>query len=98
MTGYLISKKALADLRNIWNYTVDAWSEGQADVYFKHLIQAFEYIACNPTSSGHSYEDVKKGILGYHMGKHVIFYRILKSGTVRIVRVLHERMDYKRHF
>ena len=97
MTGYLISKKALADLRYIWNYTFDTWSEDQADVYYKHLIQAFEYIAHSPETSGHSYENVKKGILGCHTGSHVVFYRIMKNGRVRIVRVLHERMDFKRH-
>ena len=28
---------------------------------------------------------------------HVLFYRVLKSGLVEIVRVLHERMEPSRH-
>ena len=97
MGDYILSKKALADLRSIWNYTVETWSEEQADIYYRNLIQAFETIADRPDSAGHSYEDVRSGYRGCHSGKHIIFYRVLKNGKVRIVRILHERMDFVRH-
>jgi plasmid stabilization system protein ParE len=34
----------------------------------------------------------------FHEGKHVIFYRVSKQGTVEIIRVLHERMLPDLHF
>ena len=97
MVDYILSKKALADLRSIWLYTVETWSEEQADIYYQNLVQAFETIAKSPESAGHSYEEVRSGYRGCHTGRHIIFYRVLKNGKVRIVRILHERMDYGRH-
>lgn len=97
MADYILSQKALSDLRSIWNYTVETWSEEQADSYYQNLVQAFETIAKRPESAGHSYEDVRCGYRGCHSGKHIIFYRVLRNGKVRIVRILHERMDFGRH-
>lgn len=96
MADYILSKKALSDLRSIWNYTVETWSEEQADIYYQNLVQSFELIAKRPDSAGHSYENVRSGYRGCHSGRHIIFYRILKDGKVRIVRILHERMDFGR--
>lgn len=31
-------------------------------------------------------------------GRHIIFYKILKNGKVRILRILHDSMDFGRHF
>ena len=28
---------------------------------------------------------------------HLIFYRVLKNEKVKIIRILHERMDFGRH-
>lgn len=54
MADYILSKKALSDLRSIWNYTVETWSEEQADSYYQNLVQAFQTIAERPESAGHS--------------------------------------------
>lgn len=97
MDKYILSKKAQEDLVKIWSYTVETWSEKQADVYFQNLVLAFENIASKPTTIGRSYEDVKAGYRGLHCGRHIVFYRILKNGKVRVIRVLHERMDFGKH-
>ena len=96
MANYILSKKAQEDLRKIWYYTVDTWSEKQADIYFHNLIQSFESIADDPNSVGRSYEEVRAGYRGLRSGRHIVFYRILKNGKARIIRILHERMDYVR--
>lgn len=96
MANYILSKKAQEDLRKIWYYTVETWSEKQADTYFHSLIQSFESIADGPYSAGRSYEEVRAGYRGLRSGRHIIFYRILKNGKARIIRILHERMDYVR--
>ena len=97
MAKYILSKKAQEDLRKIWYYTVDTWSEKQADIYFHSLIQSFESIADDPYSVGRSYEEVRVGYRGLRSGRHIIFYRILKNGNARIIRILHERMHFGRH-
>ena len=97
MAGYILSEKALDDLRKIWNYTLETWSEEQADAYYHGLIASFEYIANHPNLVGHSYEEVREGYRGLHSGRHIIFYRVMDNGKVRIIRILHERMDFGRH-
>lgn len=97
MANYILSKKAQEDLRKIWYYTVDTWSEKQADIYFHNLIQSFESIADDPNSVGRSYEEVRAGYRGLRSERHIIFYRVLKNGKARIIRIFHERMDFERH-
>ncbi len=99
MADYILSKKAQDDLRKIWHYTAETWSERQADIYFQELIQSLNLIAHDPNSVGRSYEEIRANYRyrGFHSGRHIIFYRILQNGKVRIVRILHERMDFKKH-
>lgn len=48
MAKYSLTQKALEDLYKIWDYTVDAWSESQADKYYSELVSPFKRIAENP--------------------------------------------------
>lgn len=48
MAKYDISREAAEDLYNIWEYTVDTWSEDQADKYYAILDSAFAEIAKAP--------------------------------------------------
>ena len=97
MADYILSKKASEDLIKIWYYTMNTWSEEQADIYFQNFIQSFEYIANSPDSVGRSYDYVRTCYRGFRSGKHIIFYRTLKNRKIRIIRILHERMDFERH-
>jgi len=97
MADYILSKKAQDDLRKIWYYTVETWSEKQADIYFHDLIQSLNLIAIDPNAVERSYEEVREGYRGFRSGRHILFYRILKNGKARIIRILHERMDFGRH-
>ena len=36
--SYSISRKAIEDLENIWLYTLEKWSEKQADRYYGLII------------------------------------------------------------
>lgn len=94
MAKYVLTNKAVEDLTRIWDYTYEAWSENQADKYYELIISAFEEIAERP-ALGKSYEKISKNILGFKVGKHIVFYRTLALKEVEIVRVLHERMDLK---
>ena len=48
MARYDITKEATEDLYTIWEYTVDTWSENQADKYYAILEAAFDDIATSP--------------------------------------------------
>ena len=94
MPGYKLTHKAVEDLTVIWNYTVEKWSEKQADKYYRLLIDNFDEISRNP-GLGKSYSDIIENILGFRVGRHIIFYRIIQSNKIEILRILHEKMDLK---
>ena len=97
MAKYRLTKKAAEDLYKIWSYTVDTWSEKQAEKYYSRLLAAFERIAAKPLSCGKAYDILYQGLRGEHIGRHIVFYFVKDRDGVLIVRVLHEKMDFWRH-
>ncbi len=91
-----ITPKARADLRDISRYTDKKWGRQQRLDYIKQLRDRFFYLADRPQM-----EKKRDEIIGtpysYHEGRHVIFYRISTEG-IEILRVLHDAMDFPRHF
>lgn len=94
MANYFLTKKALEDLTGIWDYSYDLWSEKHADRYYELLLESFMKICENP-GIGRKYEQISLGILGFKVGKHIIFYQVLSSADIEIIRILHGRMDLK---
>lgn len=89
------TRKAVEDLSAIWSYTLEEWSEEQADKYYKMLIASCRKLAENPVLFGRRYEEIADNLYGCKAQKHIIFCRIVEKGEVEIVRILHERMDLK---
>ena len=98
MAKYDITKEATDDLYSIWEYTAETWSEDQADKYYAILEAAFDEIATAPGFIGKSYEEILPGLWAFHVRRHMIFYITQENGRALIARILHERMDYIRHF
>lgn len=94
MASYTLTKKAVSDLSAIWEYTVDAWSEKQADKYYFMLLEACQDLA-EGKAKGKNYPEVHIEILGYKVGEHILFYRMVGVGLVEIARILHAQMDLK---
>ena len=95
MIKYYLTNKAVQDLEDIWDYTVDEWSEQQAERYYKMLIDTFHEITQNP-EIGKKYTEISLNLFGLRTGKHIIFYRRINSDTIEITRILHDMMDLKR--
>ncbi len=93
MNGIIISQEAASDLENIWLYTLEKWSQQQADKYHRQLIEAIKQLALNPYLG----KDVGYILKGYYRLKaqsHLIFYKIDDIGNnIMIIRILHEQMD-----
>ena len=96
MAKFYLTNKAVEDLDDIWNYTVETWSEHQAAIYYALLIDACQELANKP-SQGKSYEIVERNILGFKTGQHILFYRIITEKEIEVVRILHAMMDLKNH-
>lgn len=98
MGNYIISERAKRDIVGIWDYTVKEWSEEQAEKYFNSLLDTCERIASSPEDFGRDYDYIRPHLRGISCGRHIIFFRIISQNIIRIIRILHERMDIQRHF
>ena len=95
MAKFKLTEKAVDDLAKIWNYTIDKWSEKQADKYYAMLMSNCTEIARDP-SLGKSYEGITENLRGLKVNRHIIFFRKIEIDYVEITRILHGRMDLKK--
>ena len=96
MPNYKLTNKAIKDLKSIWNYTFDTWSENQADKYYEQILNYCERLSVEP-EKGKNYFNLIEGLRGSKINKHIIFYREISNNVIEIERVLHEQMDLKSH-
>jgi toxin ParE1/3/4 len=94
MALFKLTNNAVKDLSDIWNYTFDAWSESQADKYYKLILNACASIAKKP-QQGKVYEEIYPDLKGKKASKHIIFYKVMEDKSIEVTRILHERMDLK---
>lgn len=94
MASFTLTNKAVADLSAIWEYTVETWSEKQADKYYFMLIAACQELA-NGKVFGKKYPEISPDILGLNIGRHILFYRKSTGSNIEIIRILHVQMDLK---
>jgi len=94
MASYTLTNKAVLDLSAIWEYTVETWSERQADKYYFMLLDTCQDLA-DGKASGKIYPEINTEILGFRAGQHILFYRKLSHDKVEVARILHTQMDLK---
>ncbi len=96
MKKFSLTPEARGDLRDISRYTDKMWGRRQRFIYIKRLNERFSYLADHP-EKGRKRDEIASSPLSYHESRHVIFYRTLAEG-IEILRVLHDSMDFPRHF
>lgn len=97
MPIFKVSEKAENDLFEIGEYTENEWGIDQRNKYLDEINKRFHQLADNPDypiskSLGH----IKNGCFYLLINEHIIIYRKFSYG-VRIVRVLSQSMELKRH-
>ncbi len=90
-----LTQEARQDLSGIWRYSRDNWGREQADKYIDNLIARFIWLGRN-RSLWSARDDLRPGLYSYSEGSHMIIYREEK-GELKIIRILHSRMDIGRH-
>ena len=95
MAKYELTKAAERDLADIFHYTSDRFGEQQADSYLAGLEGCFATLTERP-KLGRSAEQLRPGYRRFEHKSHIVFFIEIESG-IRIVRVLHNRMDVRRH-
>ncbi|RKT38009.1 type II toxin-antitoxin system RelE/ParE family toxin [Thiocapsa rosea] len=87
--------RAREDLKGIWRYSFTEWGEAQADRYLAEIDAGIARLKEHP-ELGKSRDDLRAGYRSLRINQHVVFYLVTPS-VVRIVRVLHVRMDPDSH-
>jgi len=95
MTAFALSRKARADLGEIWRYSRDNWSVAQADRYASAIRDAIIAAAREP-ERGRSCAPAAPDYFRVAAGSHFVFYR-MEPDRIVVVRILHQRMDFMRH-
>lgn len=95
MPAFLLSEKALEDLKSIGRYTQKTWGREQRNKYLSKLDESFHILSKQP-QLGTARDDIRKGYRVYHVGRHLIFYR-QKPTEIQIIRILHDRMNVETH-
>lgn len=109
MRSVRVSRPAGRDLANFLAYSETRFGMLAADHYQTLVIRAFAMIRADPVAcSTRIYSGVPEALGAFHLKsvpqnprtvgrpRHLIVFRVT-PGHVEIVRVLHERMDRKRH-
>ena len=97
MANIRLSRKAIVDLDDLWDYTAEIWSEDQAVIYYRQIYTAIQGLSNLPVFLEKNYDVIKPGLFGCKVGHHIVFYKKRNDGSIWVDRILHEKMDYQRH-
>lgn len=86
--------KAIADLDDIWTYSVATWGAARAERYLRTLYSEAD-ASGQGLISGVEANDVRPGLRRHVLGSHVLWFRI-NDETLRVIRVLHQSRDARR--
>lgn len=91
MASYYLSEAAADDLDNIWIYGLNQWDLQQADSYHQKLMELLTFLAEHP-DIGLNRNELGEFYQSYPIGSHIVFFQAYKE-NIKIIRVLHQRMD-----
>lgn len=97
MKAFVLSQKAMADLRAIAIFTEQRWGKQQRNLYIKQFDDAFHLLAKTPMA-GKICDYIKQGYRKFPQGSHLIFYKDGDSVQIEIVRILHKNVDTEAKF
>ncbi|MDN5849838.1 MAG: type II toxin-antitoxin system RelE/ParE family toxin [Nitrococcus sp.] len=89
------SAKAAEDLAGIWVYSLREWGIEQADRYLDEREAGLAQLKTNP-KLGKPRDELQPGCFSPRVHQYIAYY-VVTSSAVRILRVLHARMDPSRH-
>ena len=91
----ILAPEAQDDIEQILLYTLLTWGEAQQDAYATALERGLSLIGDNP-EIGRSRSELYPGCRSYRVRQHIVYYAV-SGEAINISRVLHVRMDAKRH-
>ena len=82
---------AKRDLHSIWHYFVEVASSEVADRLLRDIVQASERATQRPLA-WRARDEIMPGLRSILVHPYVLFHRV-KSGTIEVVRVVHQRRN-----
>ena len=95
MARYELAEHAARDLEDIYSHSLTKFAERKADDYLLSLRDCFQRLARMP-GLARNIDHIRTDYFRFDHASHVIFFVRLPDG-IRVMRVLHQRMDIKRH-
>jgi toxin ParE1/3/4 len=87
----VVAPLAMHDLREIYRYSIQNWSETRALEYDRALRDGFRRLLEHP-AIGQLRPDLGAELRSFSVREHRIIYRVTPD-TIRVLRVLHHRRD-----
>jgi toxin ParE1/3/4 len=91
----IMTRQAARDQDSISRFTLERWGHRQVGLYVGGLVEIFEVLARGETV-GRCVATLPSKYLRVAYEAHFIFYTRNET-SIRIVRILHQRMDHARH-
>ena len=95
MRSHRLSVAAAADIEAIARHSAEHWGLARAEAYLLALHEAMERLALFPLA-GRDVSELRAGYRRFEHEGHAIFFRV-ETDCVFVVRVLHARMEPRRH-
>lgn len=93
---YRLYPKAIEDIESIYLYSSSEFGIKRTKDYILAIEASFCQLADDPLIS-RKCEYLRSSLRAFNVGSHVIFLKTTNYG-IAIIRVLHQFMDYNRHF
>ena len=95
MPQYKVSTKAKQDLFDIGIFTQNKFGIKQRRLYLNAIAEKFTLLV-NKHDIWVDRFNLRKGYYSILIQKHIVFYKKYKNG-IRIIRVLHQSMEFDKH-
>jgi toxin ParE1/3/4 len=94
--SYRLYPKAIEDLESIYSYSISVFGIKRTEDYILAIETSFQHLAEDPLIS-RACDYVRQNLRAFNIGSHIIFFKITSYG-IAVIRVLHQSMDFGRHF
>jgi toxin ParE1/3/4 len=96
VNAYRLTPRALADLEQIADYSLEARGEAQTERYLEAIMQRLQWLTDNPLL-GKPRDEIAPGYRSFRQGSYIVFY-VMAAGDIHIIGVPHAAMDVDAHF
>lgn len=94
--GFRLTPRAVADIRQIADYTEKTWGKKQRTAYLISLNKRFKWLAERPYLGRHRPE-IADGVYAFPQGSHIVYYQIHEVG-IAVIGILHRSQDIELYF